>query len=132
MDEDALAKCSCQHCGIHLEFARTAAGAEIDCPQCNRKTTLTLPEDFDPALALGEPPPGGALTVREVLAAFTGAVPRTPVSLLYRIGLMLVTVMMVLLPVVYVAMLGAAGWATYWWGNHFTFLLHYGYGGVRV
>src|SRR5258706_16432836 len=95
-EEDAVAKCSCQHCGIHLEFARTAAGAEIDCPQCSQKTTLTLPEDFDPTLVVGDPHPS-AVAVGDVLAAFVGSVPRTPVSLLYRTGLLLVAAMMLLL-----------------------------------
>src|SRR5438552_19018856 len=61
MEEAPVAKCSCQHCGVHLEFPRTAAGAEIDCPQCGQKTVLTLPEDYDPALAEGGPEGSGAL-----------------------------------------------------------------------
>jgi len=132
MDDDALTKCSCQHCGVHLEFARTAAGAEIDCPQCRQKTVLTLPEDFDPSLVAGDSQPSGGLAVGEVLAGFTGHVPRTPVPVLYRMGLALVAATMVVLPAVYVAMIGAAGWATYWWARHFGFLVNHGYGGVRV
>ncbi len=132
MDEVALAKCSCGHCGIHLEFPRMAAGTEIDCPQCNLKTILTLPEDFDPALATDGLEPKPALATVELLADLTGTVPRTPVSLLYRAGLALVATMMILLPAIYVAMIGAAGWATWWWATHFTFLLHGAHRGPRL
>lgn len=132
MDEGALAKCSCEHCGIHLEFPRTAAGTEIDCPQCNHQTILTLPEDYDPALATGGCEPKPSLAAVELLADLTGTVQPTPVSLLYRAGLALVATTMILLPVIYVAMIAAAGWATWWWATHFLFLIHGTHGGPRL
>ncbi|HSH39883.1 MAG TPA: M48 family metalloprotease [Chthoniobacterales bacterium] len=42
-----------------------------------------------------------------------GSVPPAPVSLLYKIGLAAVAVMMVLLPIVYLAIIAAAGYAVY-------------------
>src|SRR5260221_3295 len=125
MDDAANAKCSCQHCGIHLEFPSSAAGAEVDCPECNAQTVLTLPEDHDLAFIPAEPAAEGRLTAPEVLAAFTGSIPPTHVSMLYTAGLLLVAAMMVLLPALYVGMVGLAGWATYLWATHFASLLTY-------
>jgi len=71
---------------------------KLTVPQCNHKTIVILPEDFDPAITGGvEPRPSPAAV--ELLADLTGTVQRTPVSLLYRAGLALVPMMMILLPV---------------------------------
>src|SRR5207249_10298262 len=43
-----------------------------------------------------------------------------------------VTVSMVLLPVLYIAMVGAAAWLVYFWATHFKFLLTTLTGGPRV
>jgi Zn-dependent protease with chaperone function len=64
--------------------------------------------------------------------AFGGAVPRTPVSVFYRLGLVLVTFMMVLLPILYVAMIGAAAYGVYYYATHFTFLLKSMTGGTYL
>ncbi len=45
--------------------------------------------------------------------------------MLYTAGLLLVAAMMVLLPALYVGMVGLAGWATYLWATHFASLLTY-------
>src|SRR5436305_8932585 len=103
MDEGAFAKCSCEHCEIHLEFPRAAAGAEIDCPQCHQKTTLMLPEDFDPNLTPAAEAKG-SLSAVELLSSFGGAIQPPRVSLLYRAGLALVALTMILLPIVYLGM----------------------------
>lgn len=123
MNEELLAKCSCAHCGTHLEFPVEAAGARINCPHCEQVTELNL---------LAPPaPPADKPTAAELVAAFTGPVARTPVSVFYRVGLLLVTVMMILLPLVYLAMIVAAAWGVYEYGTHLTFLLHYTYGGFH-
>ena len=132
MDEESEARCSCQHCGVHLEFPRTAAGAEVDCPQCHGKTVLTLPEDFDPGILEAPALRDDALDIREVLNAFGQQVKPTSVSLLYKFGLLLVALMMVLLPVVYLGMVGLAAWATWRWGSEGTSLLSSRVGGPRV
>jgi Zn-dependent protease with chaperone function len=68
----------------------------------------------------------------EILAAFSAPVARTRVSFFYQLGLMLVSVMMVLLPLVYLAMIAAAGWGVYYYATHFTFLLSSTRGGGRL
>ncbi|HEY5910548.1 MAG TPA: hypothetical protein VJA21_08090 [Verrucomicrobiae bacterium] len=38
-----LAKCSCSHCGGHLEFESAYAGARVACPHCGNETVLYVP-----------------------------------------------------------------------------------------
>ncbi len=43
-----LAKCSCAHCGGHLEFDTAYAGAQIACPHCAKETVLYIPGQTPP------------------------------------------------------------------------------------
>jgi len=122
MSNPAFAKCACQSCGVHLEYPVEAEGAHITCPQCSQQTQLVQPALSDvPAAAPG-------VTVDAITGAFAGAVPATRVSFLYQIGLLIVALAMVTLPVIYLALIGAAGWVVYYWATHFTFLLSAGRG----
>jgi len=49
-----------------------------------------------------------------LLAAFTGPLPEVRVGTVYRLGLALVALTMVLLPLAYVALIGLAGYGVYW------------------
>src|SRR5437879_6382773 len=115
MNEELVAKCGCAHCGNHIEFPIEAAGQYVHCPHCEEATQLNL---------MAPPPPSDKVSAADLLAAFGGPVPRNRVSLLYRIGLVLVTVMMVLLPVIYLVMIAAAAYGLFWYATHFSFLLH--------
>lgn len=121
MEQELLAKCSCSQCGNNLEFPLEGAGAIIDCPHCGQPTQLTLEA----------PPQSERPTAAELLAGFTGSIRRPRASFFYQIGLMLVTLVMLILPVVYVGMIVAAAWGVYLYATHFTFLLG-GFGGFRI
>lgn len=123
MNEELLAKCACAHCGGHIAFPVEAANVHVNCPHCGQLTQLTLE---------APPPPSEKPTAAELLAAFTGTVPRTRVSLFYQAGLVLVTVMMIVLPLVYLAMIAAAGWGVWSYATHCSGLLSLGHGGARV
>jgi Zn-dependent protease with chaperone function len=124
MNGDLYAKCGCQNCGTHIEFPLEAAGMMVDCPSCKQSTTLSL--DAPPAAANSKP------SSPEILNAFQGGVARTPVSIFYQLGLVLVTVVMVVLPLIYLAMILAAGWGVYYYAIHAKFLLASTTGGGRV
>src|SRR5207248_1163188 len=89
MNEELLAKCSCSHCGNHLEFPLEGAGAIIACPHCGQETQLTLEA----------PPQSDKPSAAELLAGFTGPIRRPRVSFFYQTGLILVTFVMLILPV---------------------------------
>src|SRR5438105_5871105 len=95
MNEALLAKCSCSQCGNHLEFPLEGAGAIIACPHCGEQTQLTL----------DAPPQSDKPSAAELLAGFSGSIRRTRASFFYQIGLILVTLVMLVLPVVYVGMI---------------------------
>jgi Zn-dependent protease with chaperone function len=122
MNEELLAKCSCLHCGNHIEFPIEAAGARVDCPHCGVPTELNLLAP--PAPSTDKP------SAADLVAAFSRPISRTPVSVFYRIGLVLVALMMVLLPLVYLALVAAAGYGVFYYATHFSFLTHYTQGGV--
>ena len=125
MNEQLYAKCSCQNCGTHIEFPIEAADTAVDCPHCKRPTTLSL-EAPAPETSSGRP--GSP----EILNAFQAGVRRTRTSFFYHLGLVLVAVVMVILPVVYVAMIGAAGWGVYYYAVHCKFLVTSMFGGPRL
>jgi hypothetical protein len=116
MNEELLAKCSCAHCGNHIEFPVEAAGAQINCPHCGELTELNLLAP--PAVETDKP------SAADVVAAFGGPVARTRVSLFYQMGLVLVTVMMILLPLAYLGLIAAAAYSVYVYATHFSFLVH--------
>ena len=123
MNEELRAKCGCAHCGNHIEFPVEAAGTRVDCPHCGQPTELTL-----------QAPPAESArpSAADLVAAFGSPVARTRLSPFYKLGLVLVTVMMVLLPVVYLVLIAATGYGIYAYAAHFTFLLHSLQGGLVI
>src|SRR5947207_10913417 len=41
MSDSLTAKCSCEHCGVHLEFPVESAGVRIACPNCGQQTEFS-------------------------------------------------------------------------------------------
>jgi Zn-dependent protease with chaperone function len=115
MDGLLMAKCSCSHCGNHIEFPLEGAGLTIPCPHCTQSTRLDLEA---PPLASSDKP-----SAAELINAFSGTISRPPTSLFYHLGLILVGIVMLLLPVVYLLLVGAAAWGWWFCASHFSFLL---------
>ena len=111
----------CQHCGTNLEFPPELSGQTIECPNCHNWTLLQ-------AIAIA---PVATITAPELLALFSGPVKKTRASFLYSIGLAIVAFMMVLLPIIYVALIGLAAVAVYFWARAGTFVFSGG-GGARI
>lgn len=50
-----IAKTSCQHCGIHIEFEAEDANQLAPCPSCGKQTRLLVPSNSSkPAIAKGK------------------------------------------------------------------------------
>jgi len=122
MNEELLAKCSCTSCANHIQFPIEAAGTQVNCPHCGENTELSL---LSPPLPRDDKP-----SAADLVAAFDGPVSRTRVSIFYQLGLVLVTGMMILLPVAYVALVGATAYGVYLYATHFAFLLQSFTGGI--
>jgi Zn-dependent protease with chaperone function len=119
-------KCGCQACGNNIEYPVDAHGMTIDCPHCGQSTLLG---DTAPEL---EPSQLTTISPQQIAEAFKGPIRKPRTSFVYTFGLLLVTLVMVVLPVIYVAMIAAAGWGVYLYASHFTFLLKPGYGGAKI
>ena len=87
MEATLYAKCDCEHCGNHISFPVEVAGSVIACPHCQQQTALSLAAPKPERIA-------GELTAAEVIRAFGPPVPRTPVSFLYQVGLVLVALVL--------------------------------------
>jgi hypothetical protein len=72
------------------------------------------------------------LSWETVLAGFQGKLKWHGTSFFYQIGLLLVTALIVLLPLLYIAFIGATAWGVYWWGRNFVFLLGGDFHGVHL
>lgn len=132
--QPSTAKCSCISCATHLEFPLELAGSSIACPNCGAQTVLTPPSETAPATPSepSPPQPEDELSVAALLCAFTGKIRKRGSAFFYQIGLLLVTLAIVVLPLLYLAMVAAAGWGVYWWARAGTFLLQGRLGGIYV
>jgi Zn-dependent protease with chaperone function len=141
---EELAKSVCPGCEVNLEFPLELAGSTVACPKCGSDVALRLPDSLatfestdpnqdssahsEPAAASAEP-----LSVATILRGFQGEPKWHGTPVLYQCGLLLVTVMIVMLPLVYIGLVAAAGYAVYWWSLNFTWLLGGGLlGGIYV
>ncbi len=125
MNDELHAKCACQHCGTHIEFPLEAAGMTFACPHCEQPTELSF--EAPPANDPSRP------SAAEILNAFQpGNLRPARTSFFYQIGLVLVTLVMVILPLIYLAMIAAMGWAVYYYAVHCKFLVTTMEAGARI
>jgi Zn-dependent protease with chaperone function len=94
MIPESLAKCSCGGCGKAIQFPATGEGCVINCPHCGAPTRL---------VATGHERPREGAT----------RLPRRPVSIAYKLSLVLVTAAVLLLPVIYLALIPLEIWGAH-------------------
>jgi Zn-dependent protease with chaperone function len=123
-----LLKGPCQQCGTNLEFPPELAGQTIDCPVCKQATLL---EAMEVGAVSEDASPGTAISAPELLALFSGTIKRPRASFLYSLGLGVVAFAMVLLPIIYVGLIGLVAWGVYAWGFAGTSLFS-GHNGARI
>lgn len=86
---------------------------KVACPHCSLETVL---------LEAVELPlhPAEEITAAELTAALQGVLPPNRISIFYQAGLLLVAVIMVLMPVVYLAFATVCAYGVYWYAFHAT------------
>jgi len=72
--QESFAKCSCQHCGGHIEYPIQGAGQNIACPHCGRQTLLPL--IHTPPVEIG----GGSAARKRIYTAFAIAAGATALA----------------------------------------------------
>jgi Zn-dependent protease with chaperone function len=117
-DEHAGKRGRCPRCQaiIPLPALATAGASPGQRDPAARNLSPHSPRAAAPRTAGATPaasPTGEQLRAR-VLAGFVGEVPPVPTSLLYRLGILLTALLMILLPLVYVGIIGLACLAVYW------------------
>lgn len=68
--------------------------------------------------AAGAPLRYGVQLGEQILAGFRGTIPSVRPPLSYRLTMLVVTVVMVLLPLVYLALIGGVIWGAWWYATH--------------
>jgi predicted Zn finger-like uncharacterized protein len=76
--------------------------------------------------------PRGRLTEKELFAAFREPFPRARPRISYRVGILLITLTMVILPLTYLAFIGLVGYGVYYHAVNHTWLLEMGHGRSRA
>lgn len=105
----------CVSCNVLLEFPPESEGCTVACPVCNELTSLTSAPASTEAVVSDEQEKGARL--EEVLGRFQGKVRGPGTSFFYQLGLAGVAVAMLTLPLLYLGMIGVAGYGLYWWGK---------------
>jgi len=149
-------KASCPQCQAEFKFNAGLAGRKAKCPKCT--ATITLPREViekakaasTTKTATADPPSvprrrkvksnGGvkrsanstAAVARKLDQAFKGDIKPVRKSIMYRVGILLVTLVMVILPLVYVGLIGLTGYAVYYHAVNHTEMLQYGRGRGKI
>jgi hypothetical protein len=116
-----FAKCACTHCGIHIEFPLSELETTVACPQCGEQTFLQAEE-----------PPSEPVNTTDVFQGLTGVLKKQRLSLFYQAGMLLVTLVMILLPVLYIMLIGGIVWGCIWYAQHAIVLLSNFHGGIYL
>lgn len=126
---------SCAQCQKSFNVAEQHAGKSGRCPTC--KTVIAIPKaaaieaivvedvlnnavDWElqaPAKAAATPSPttkAPAVSPEQILGAFQGKIEPVHTSLSYKLGVTLVSLVMLVLPLVYLSLIALVGYAVYW------------------
>src|ERR1043166_1850317 len=87
----AFLKCECGHCGVPIEFPVEMVGTTVNCPSCQNPTGLFDSANVENKTETVDAQPA-TISSPELLTLFTAPVPKTRVSILYRLGFWLGTV----------------------------------------
>ncbi|MBN2579921.1 MAG: M48 family metalloprotease [Pirellulales bacterium] len=143
----------CPQCGTSLKIRAELAGKRGQCPKC--RAILRVPELANQAKGVPDASPPSAAAVprtaaehpaaglaaaappafedeatrrRRLLEALAGEIKPVRKSPAYLLALPLVAVFMILLPLLYLGLIAAAGWLVYYHAVHHTGMLSYGVG----
>ena len=121
---------ACEHCGANFRVASKFLGRRGKCPKCEHVFLIESPSDgrvAEPSDSATKP--SSPSTSEQILAAFEGPIPKVRSTLLYRLHILLVAFGMVLLPLIYIGLIGLAGFAVYYHAINHTAILGSAQGG---
>jgi Zn-dependent protease with chaperone function len=121
----------CPRCESKIRVRDSYAGKAARCPTCKKKIRIpaskaTGDPDAKPTARLQQ-------TVRDQIAAgFDGTIEPVRKTMLYRVGVGLAACFVVLLPILYFVLIGAAGWGVYWHATENVGIASTGRGRARI
>jgi len=120
----------CASCGAEFRAKDEHAGRRGKCPKC--QTAIQVPgagakpqpaaaakRQAEPA-AKPQAAPAAKPAAAEILGAFQGEIEPARVPARYKLGILLVSVVMVVLPLIYVGLILLVGYGVYWHAVHHT------------
>ncbi len=140
----------CPECAAKLKVAEKLAGKRGKCPKCGG--AITIPNnlkskggDRTSAPATKKPPqqrgavrknqarqPQSGAFDKTLLDAFSGTITPVRRKPTYTIGVLLVTCVMIVLPLLYISLIGVAGFGVYYHSVNHTGMLEYGRGRAKI
>ncbi len=114
---------SAQHLAPRVAIGRRPSAAVRPAPAAATRRRVTS------AAALARDRPA---LERQLLGGFRHDIPRVKVTALYRLGIVFAALVMILLPVAYLAVIAASGWAVYYHCVHHVGLLEMGSGRAKL
>lgn len=118
---------TCDSCRSVFHVKEDRAGKRGRCPQCQAFIDVPVLADREPEgtpSPRADKPASQAELMQALLQAFAGEFPRPKTTVAYRVGVLLVTAVMLLLPVIYVGLIGGFLALLYWHATAHTGLLH--------
>src|SRR5215467_3537279 len=107
----------CGSCHAAFRARDDAAGKRGRCPKCGASVEVPGPATHT-APALGAertvPPPGPKARMQAILDAFSGEIVAVRTTLGYRLGVLLVTGIMLLLPILYLGLIASVAFLIYY------------------
>src|SRR5262249_38950447 len=120
----------CPACDAAIQVKEALAGKQGRCPRCNMAVRVpggagapSTPAEPVPAAGPGTATP--AALMPQLLGAFHGDFPRVRRTFMYRFSGILVAAMMLLLPFLYLGLVGLVGYFLYWHATTNTEMLHH-------
>lgn len=120
---------SCASCQAVFQVKDELAGQRRRCPHCRSlmevpAVVVTLPAPRKPPVAAEPLVSSSTELMQAILASFEQEFPAVPTTLAYQAGILLVAFTMLLLPVLYLGLIGMVAYLTFWHATENTFFLH--------
>jgi predicted Zn finger-like uncharacterized protein len=119
---------TCPSCQATFQVNSALAGKRGRCARC--RAVVQIPAALQKCVVAPDPkapekPISSTALMQEILGAFHGQFEPVRATWTYRIGIILVTTAMLMLPVLYLALVAAIGWLLVWHATTNTELFHY-------
>ena len=102
---------TCGSCQASIRVKEEHAGKTGKCPRCRATVEIPRPmEPFEVPTVREERSTGEPLDLRAILQSFSGSISPVRTTAFYRVGIVILTVAMLVLPLLYLALIAGIAW----------------------